>query len=81
MSIDTELTCQELVEVVTGYLEGTKLAEERYRFEEHLAECPGCEAYLSQMRSTIRLLGGLAVGAKLASPEARSRRSLRARRT
>ena len=49
------LTCQELVELVTDYLEGALPAAERARFEAHLATCDGCDAYLEQMRQTIQL--------------------------
>jgi anti-sigma factor RsiW len=52
-----ELTCQELVELVTDYLEGALSTSERVRLEEHLATCPSCPAYLEQMRRTIRTLG------------------------
>jgi anti-sigma factor RsiW len=54
-----ELTCQELVEVVTDYLEGRMPAEQRLLLEEHLAFCDGCQTYLEQMRETIRLSGTL----------------------
>jgi anti-sigma factor RsiW len=54
-----ELTCQELVEVVTDYLEGSMPAERRLLFEEHLAFCDWCRTYLEQMRATIRLTGTL----------------------
>ncbi len=57
--IADELSCQELVELVTEYLEGSLPPPERARFEAHLAECPGCRAYLQQMRITIRLTGRL----------------------
>lgn len=53
------LTCQELVEVITGYLDNALSQEERLRFERHLAACPGCRVYLEQMRTTLRLLGTL----------------------
>ena len=53
------LTCRELVELVTDYLEGTLPAADRARFEQHLALCPNCPAYLEQMRQTIRALGML----------------------
>ncbi len=59
MTIGEELTCKELVELVTEYLEGTLPAHERARFEEHLEDCPGCATYVEQMRQTIRLLGTL----------------------
>lgn len=51
-----ELTCQALVTLVTEYLEETLSAPERVRFDAHLANCPGCRAYLDQMRRTIVLL-------------------------
>ncbi len=57
--IRPELTCRELVELVTEYLEGTLPAEGRRRFEEHLADCDGCSTYLAQMRRTVRELGRL----------------------
>jgi anti-sigma factor RsiW len=49
------MTCQELVELVTDYLEGALPREDAERFEAHLAECPGCEAYLEQVRTTIAI--------------------------
>jgi anti-sigma factor RsiW len=54
-----ELTCQELVEIVTDYLEGALPANERIEFEKHLVMCDGCAVYLEQMRETIRLTGML----------------------
>lgn len=54
-----DLTCQELVELVTEYLEGALSAEDRERFEEHIAVCPPCRMHLKEMRETIRLLGDL----------------------
>jgi anti-sigma factor RsiW len=53
------LTCQELVELVTDYLEGSLAAAERARFEQHLALCQGCTNYLAQMRQTIAVAGKL----------------------
>jgi hypothetical protein len=50
-----ELTCQELVELVTDYFEGAMASEERERFEIHVADCPGCSIYLEQMRTTLLL--------------------------
>jgi anti-sigma factor RsiW len=50
-----ELTCEELVELVTDYFEGALAPEERGRFEAHVADCPGCEIYLDQMRATLAL--------------------------
>jgi len=55
-----ELTCKELVELVTAYLEGTLPRRHRRRFEAHLAACDRCTAYLAQMRTAIRVTGRLA---------------------
>jgi anti-sigma factor RsiW len=52
-----ELTCQELVGLVTDYLEEALTPEERGRFEAHLPRCPHCRLYLEQMRQTIAALG------------------------
>jgi len=54
-----DLTCREVVEIVTDYLEGTMSSADRARFEEHVATCEGCTNYLRQMRETIRLTGTL----------------------
>ena len=55
-SADVEdLTCQELVELVTDYLEDALAPADRARFEAHLAGCPGCDRYVDQMRTTIAL--------------------------
>jgi anti-sigma factor RsiW len=58
--IDTEaLSCQELVELVTDYLEGALDASDLDRFEQHLAGCGKCRTYLEQLRQTIRVTGML----------------------
>jgi anti-sigma factor RsiW len=54
-----EMTCRELVDVITEYLEGTLRVAERARFEEHLGDCRSCATYLDQMRATITALGEL----------------------
>jgi anti-sigma factor RsiW len=51
------LACNEVVELVTAYLEGALGAEEHARFEAHLALCDGCTRYVEQMRTTIELTG------------------------
>ena len=63
-----ELSCQELVELVTDYLEGALPAELHQRFDRHIAHCSGCQTYLAQMHSTIRATGTLTTEAL--SPEA-----------
>jgi anti-sigma factor RsiW len=52
-----DLTCRELVELVTEYLDDALSERERARFEVHLSSCRGCRAHLAQVRETIRILG------------------------
>jgi anti-sigma factor RsiW len=59
MKDNADLSCQELVELVTDYIEGSLSDQERARFDEHLTKCTGCRNYLAQMRLTIRSLGQL----------------------
>jgi len=60
MTVDTQsLSCQELVELVTEYLEGALDPVLRQRFEAHIANCDGCTEYLEQIRQTIRVVGAL----------------------
>jgi anti-sigma factor RsiW len=54
-----ELTCQELVELVTDYLDGAMPADDVRRFDAHLTFCDGCTTYLDQFRQTIDLAGRL----------------------
>jgi anti-sigma factor RsiW len=54
-----EMACNELVQVVTEYLEGTLAEEDRERFEAHLEECPYCVDYVEQFRETIAASGEL----------------------
>jgi predicted anti-sigma-YlaC factor YlaD len=53
------MTCKEIAELVTEYLEHTLPRAERARFEDHLHGCQGCLAYLEQTRLTIRSIGHL----------------------
>ena len=57
MRLDRELACQQVVELVTAYLEETLEPADRERFEEHLVFCDGCQNYVEQMRTTVRLTG------------------------
>jgi anti-sigma factor RsiW len=59
MDVSDDLTCHELVELVTDYLEGALDHVERARLEAHLDVCPGCREYLEQMRQTIGATGHL----------------------
>jgi anti-sigma factor RsiW len=57
MADGTEISCQEVVEVVTDYLEGRLSPEDAAIFEAHLAICDGCQWYLDQIRITIDTVG------------------------
>ena len=51
------LTCAQVVELVTDYLEGGLSEADRARFEAHLSGCDGCTNYLDQIRVTIAVVG------------------------
>jgi len=55
--VSAELSCRELVELVTEYLDGGMPEQERARFEAHLELCAGCVRYLQQIMETVRLAG------------------------
>ena len=59
MKLARDLTCAEIVELITDYLEGGLPAAARERFEEHIAYCVSCLGYLHQMRQTIAVVGRL----------------------
>jgi anti-sigma factor RsiW len=62
MRLERELTCREIVELVTAYVEDALDPADRERFEEHLVFCDGCDNYLEQMRQTVRLSGRVEAG-------------------
>ena len=59
MRLDRELTCAQLVELITDYLEGALAPEDAERVEEHLVFCDGCTNYLEQVRATVEAAGRL----------------------
>lgn len=63
MSRDTgrDLLCNEVVELLTDYLEGALAPHDVAAVEAHLSGCEGCATYLEQMRTTIRTLGSVPV--------------------
>jgi anti-sigma factor RsiW len=67
MSAVRELNCQEIVELVTEYLEGAMDDELRAAFKTHLAGCDGCTHYLEQIEAIIRVAGTIELDAL--SPE------------
>jgi predicted anti-sigma-YlaC factor YlaD len=50
------LTCQEVVELVTDYLEHALLPQTQALLEAHLTECDGCTTYTEQIQQTISML-------------------------
>ena len=59
MTHSNDLSCKELVELVTEYLENSLPLGEKAQFEAHLALCPGCRTYLEQLRQTVHAVGHL----------------------
>ena len=53
------ITCREIVELMTDYLEARLSDEDRLSFERHIAQCSPCRDYLQQLRMTIRTVGEL----------------------
>jgi anti-sigma factor RsiW len=54
-----EMACQELVELVTAYFDGSLSRRDRRRFDAHIRGCEHCTAYLEQMRLLIAATGRL----------------------
>jgi anti-sigma factor RsiW len=67
----TQLSCQQLVELVTDYLEGELDPAREAALDAHLTACDGCDAYVEQMRQTVIALRRLGNGEGI-SPEARA---------
>jgi anti-sigma factor RsiW len=63
MSVFTRpLACQELVELVTAYFDGSLSRTDRRRFRRHIEGCDNCSAYVEQMRLVIEGSGRLTEG-------------------
>ena len=56
-----QFSCQQMVELVTEYLDGAMEPRRRARFEAHLAGCDGCSNYLEQFRTTVAVVGRIEV--------------------
>jgi anti-sigma factor RsiW len=52
-----DLTCNEVVELVTEFLDGGLSDDDRARFEVHVRDCRGCANYLDQIRCTMAIVG------------------------
>ena len=66
-----DMDCQDVVEIVTDYLEGSLVGFERARLEAHLKDCDGCDVYLEQIQRVRMLLGK--VDLQKLEPDARRR--------
>ena len=65
------LSCQEVVELVTEYLDGALIGERASLFEQHINFCDGCIWYVDQIRTTVDAVGE--VREEDISPEAKDR--------
>jgi predicted anti-sigma-YlaC factor YlaD len=61
VSVEASISCREVVELLSDYLDGALAEPERVRVDEHLAGCDGCTLVLDELRETIRLTGMLTV--------------------
>lgn len=57
--MNADLDCNVLVELVTAYIDDSLDPGTRARFDLHLVECDGCEAYLQQFRAAISTIGDI----------------------
>lgn len=55
------MDCNELVELVTAYLDESLDLDTRARFDLHLLDCDGCANYLQQFRATVATIGTISV--------------------
>jgi anti-sigma factor RsiW len=58
---EMEMACEELVGVLTDYLDGSLPPDDRRRLEAHLDECAYCVNYVVQMKETIDAIGGVSL--------------------
>jgi DcmR-like sensory protein/putative zinc finger protein len=73
MTSPSDMTCHELMELVTAYLDGALPGAERLRFEAHHRECPRCQNHLAQVRLVVSALAQLepSAGEDLSSEQGR----------
>jgi anti-sigma factor RsiW len=51
------MTCKQIVELMTDYLDGFLSPSLHARFEQHISGCDGCSAYLTQLKTARMLIG------------------------
>jgi anti-sigma factor RsiW len=59
------ISCREVVEIVTDYLDGALAPDELARLETHLEACDPCRVYIEQIRTTQRLAAAAEAEAEL----------------
>ncbi len=59
------ISCREVVELVTDYLDGALSGADTERMEQHLKLCPPCVEYVDQIRATAQLAAVAAVELEL----------------
>ena len=52
-----DITCQQVVALVTAYLDGVLPLDDHAKFEAHMGECPMCREHLRQIEATILVTG------------------------
>lgn len=57
--MDIVLTCEEMTELVTNYLEEKMSLQDRLDFQKHIGLCRHCREYLHQMKVTVETLGAM----------------------
>jgi anti-sigma factor RsiW len=60
--LSSRLVCQQAVELMSDYLDGSLSRRDRRRLTAHLALCDACTAYLEQLRVTVAASGVVRVG-------------------
>lgn len=75
-----EITCQEVAEWISAYLDAHAGEDRNVRIALHLAGCAGCEAYVEQIASVRDLVGSLPETAMIPSLPDTLRQALAARR-
>lgn len=75
-----EITCQEVAEWTSAYLDAHAGEDRNVRIALHLASCAGCEAYIKQIASVRDLVGSLPEIVTMPALPDKLRQALAARR-
>lgn len=50
-----DITCQQVIDFLLVYVDGSISASDKAAFDDHLAQCPSCVAYLDGYRKMIAM--------------------------